>query len=57
METRSNHVLVGAVTLLLLSRALERSSWRYGFAAGMVAGFVSLGLEDSWYNIVQWSRV
>ncbi len=35
-----------AVTLLLLSRALERSSWRYGFAAGLAAGFMMLGRDQ-----------
>ncbi len=35
-----------AVTLLLLSRALERSSWSYGFFAGIVAGFMVLGRDQ-----------
>lgn len=35
-----------AITLLLLSRALERSSLLYGFAAGIVAGFMVLGRDQ-----------
>ena len=35
-----------AITLLLLSRALERSSLIYGFAAGIVAGFMVLGRDQ-----------
>jgi hypothetical protein len=35
-----------AVTLLLLSRALERGSWRYGFASGLAAGFMVLGRDQ-----------
>lgn len=35
-----------AITLLLLSRALERGSWSYGFLAGIVAGFMVLGRDQ-----------
>ncbi|MGO4672561.1 hypothetical protein AB4Z40_06645 [Bosea sp. 2YAB26] len=35
-----------AITLLLLSRALERSSLIYGLAAGIVAGFMVLGRDQ-----------
>lgn len=35
-----------AVTLLLLSRALERGSWSYGFCAGLAAGFMVLGRDQ-----------
>jgi hypothetical protein len=35
-----------AITLLLLARALERSSLLYGFAAGIVAGFMVLGRDQ-----------
>lgn len=35
-----------AVTLFLLSRALERGSIGYGFAAGMVSGFMVLGRDQ-----------
>ncbi|MEN5081379.1 glycosyltransferase family 39 protein [Bosea sp. TWI1241] len=35
-----------AVTLLLLSRALERGSWRYGAAAGASAGLMVLGRDQ-----------
>jgi hypothetical protein len=35
-----------AVTLLLLSRALERGSWSYGFGAGLAAGFMVLGRDQ-----------
>jgi hypothetical protein len=35
-----------AVTLLLLSRALERRSLAYGFAAGLAAGFMVLGRDQ-----------
>ena len=35
-----------AITLLLLSRALERGSWGYGFFAGIVAGFMVLGRDQ-----------
>lgn len=35
-----------AITLLLLSRALERRSVLYGFAAGIVAGFMVLGRDQ-----------
>ena len=35
-----------AVTLLLLSRALERASWLYGFLAGVAAGFMVLGRDQ-----------
>lgn len=35
-----------AVTFLLLSRALERSSVAYGFAAGIVSGFMVLGRDQ-----------
>ncbi len=35
-----------AITLLLLSRALERRSSSYGFAAGIVAGFMVLGRDQ-----------
>jgi hypothetical protein len=35
-----------AVTLFLLSRALERGSAGYGFAAGLVSGFMVLGRDQ-----------
>lgn len=35
-----------ALTLLLVSRALERGSLRYGFAAGVAAGFMVLGRDQ-----------
>lgn len=35
-----------AVTLFLLSRALERGSIAYGFAAGVVSGFMVLGRDQ-----------
>ncbi|WP_244491504.1 hypothetical protein [Bosea sp. Root381] len=35
-----------AITLALLSRALERGSLAYGFAAGIVAGFMVLGRDQ-----------
>lgn len=35
-----------AVTLMLISRALERGSLGYGFAAGLVAGFMVLGRDQ-----------
>lgn len=35
-----------AVTLLLLSRALERRSLAYGFCAGLAAGFMVLGRDQ-----------
>jgi len=35
-----------AVTLFLLSRALERGSIAYGFAAGIVSGFMVLGRDQ-----------
>ncbi|WP_236841890.1 hypothetical protein [Bosea sp. PAMC 26642] len=35
-----------AVTLLLISRALERGSVLYGFAAGLFAGFMVLGRDQ-----------
>jgi hypothetical protein len=35
-----------AITLLLISRALERGSLLYGFAAGVVAGFMVLGRDQ-----------
>ncbi len=35
-----------AITLLLISRALERSSVAYGLAAGVVAGFMVLGRDQ-----------
>lgn len=35
-----------ALTLLLVSRALERGSWLYGFAAGLAAGFMVLGRDQ-----------
>ncbi|SDF79853.1 hypothetical protein [Bosea robiniae] len=35
-----------AVTLVLLSRALERGSIGYGFAAGIVSGFMVLGRDQ-----------
>lgn len=35
-----------AVALFLLSRALERGCVRYGFAAGLVAGFMVLGRDQ-----------
>ncbi len=35
-----------AVTLALLARALERGSAGYGFAAGIVAGFMVLGRDQ-----------
>src|SRR6478735_1394844 len=35
-----------AVTLFLLSRALERGSIGYGFAAGLMAGFMVLGRDQ-----------
>lgn len=34
------------IVVLLLSRALERSSWIYGLAAGLVAGFLVLGRDQ-----------
>ncbi|HEV7338913.1 MAG TPA: hypothetical protein VGO06_23255 [Bosea sp. (in: a-proteobacteria)] len=34
------------IALLLLSRALERGSWSYGFFAGIVAGFMVLGRDQ-----------
>ena len=35
-----------ALTLLALSRALKRSSLAYGFAAGVLAGFMALGRDQ-----------
>ncbi|MBN9451940.1 MAG: hypothetical protein J0I42_08290 [Bosea sp.] len=35
-----------AITLVLLSRALERGSIAYGFAAGIVSGFMVLGRDQ-----------
>lgn len=35
-----------AITLMLVSRALERGSILYGFAAGVVAGFMVLGRDQ-----------
>ena len=35
-----------AITLILLSRALERGSIGYGFAAGIVSGFMVLGRDQ-----------
>lgn len=35
-----------AITLALISRALERGSTAYGFAAGIVAGFMVLGRDQ-----------
>lgn len=35
-----------ALTLLFLSRALERPSWRYGIAAGVAAAFMVLGRDQ-----------
>ena len=35
-----------ALTLLALSRALDRSCWLYGFAAGVLAGFMALGRDQ-----------
>lgn len=35
-----------AITLLLISRALERGSVLYGFAAGVVAGFMVMGRDQ-----------
>ena len=37
------------IALWLLSRALERGSARYGFAAGIVAGFMALGRDQVAY--------
>lgn len=35
-----------ALALLCLARALERGSWRYGAAAGVLAGFMALGRDQ-----------
>ena len=35
-----------ALTLLALSRALRRPSWLYGLAAGVLAGFMTLGRDQ-----------